>query len=403
MTAVKTIDLRGLSSMERESLLFGTLEQVRTGERAQVAVEFDPVPLVYALRAGGEFHVGYLKEGPDEWLLELTRTAQPPEKREQLKELLRILRAGPLSEEGREEARELLLVLDSATLVQLERDLAREGIAQAEVLDRLRELHLAVLATELAAHPFPGVHPVRTLMEEHAAILANLKDLAEVAGLLAACDSFEAARGHLPRLLRGARLLLEAESHHRREEQVIFPLLERAGLREQPAVLREDHELFRRFKQRLGELAERALESQVPDFELWKCEVVDHADRLTRELASHIFKEDNLLYRSALRALSTEDWLRVKRESDAIGYCCFEAVAELGARELDLRGVPLLQRQPRIMAAWGQLPSGGVLRLTNDREPRSMYYLFQATQRGRFDWTDEQQGPEAWVVAIRKR
>jgi uncharacterized protein (DUF2249 family) len=44
-----------------------------------------------------------------------------------------------------------------------------------------------------------------------------------------------------------------------------------------------------------------------------------------------------------------------------------------------------------------------VLRLVHDREPRSLYYLFQATQRGRFDWTDEKQGPEAWVVAIRKR
>jgi DUF438 domain-containing protein len=308
-----------------------------------------------------------------------------------------------LSEEGLEEARELLRVLDSATLVQLERELAREGIAQAEVLDRLHELHLAVLAAELTAHPFPGVHPVRTLMEEHAAILANLKVLAEVAEMLAACDSFEAARGHLPRLLRGARLLLEAESHHRREEQVIFPLLQRAGLHEQPEVLREDHELFRRFKQRLGELAERALESQVPDFALWKCEVVDHAERLTRELASHILKEDNLLYRSALQAFSTEDWLRVKRESDALGYCCFEAVAQLEARELDLRCVPVLQRQARIMAAWGEVPSGGVLRLTNDREPTSVYYLFQATQRGRFEWTDEKQGPEIWVAAIRKR
>ena len=70
---------------------------------------------------------------------------------------------------------------------------------------------------------------------------------------------------------------------------------------------------------------------------------------------------------------------------------------------LDMRGVPLLQRQARIMAAWRELPSGGVLRLANDREPKPLHYLFQATQRGRFEWTTEKAGPEAWVVAIRKR
>jgi len=46
-----------------------------------VSLEFNPLPLAYALKAGGEFRVDYLKEGPEEWLLELTRTAQPAEKR----------------------------------------------------------------------------------------------------------------------------------------------------------------------------------------------------------------------------------------------------------------------------------------------------------------------------------
>lgn len=400
MTAAKTIDLRGLSSVEREDRLFGELERVRTGERAQVALEFNPLPLVYTLKAGGEFHVGYLKAGPEEWLLELTREAQPPEKREQLKELLRVLEEEPLSDEGKQEARELLRVVDPATLVQLERDLSREGVTQAEVRDRLRKLHLEVLGGELAGHPFPGTHPVRTLLEEHAAILANVEALTEVAALLAEANSFEGARAYLPRLLRAARLLLEAESHHRREEEVIFPRLERVGILEQPAVLREDHALFRRRKQRLSDLAERALQAKVTDFGIWRCEVVDYAEKLARELSSHIFKEDSMLYRTALRCFSSEDWLAVKRESDPIGYCSFPPEEAL---EMDMRGVPLLQRQARILSAWRRLPSGGVLRLVNDREPKPLYYLFQATQRGRFDWTDEKQGPEAWVVAIRKR
>jgi uncharacterized protein (DUF2249 family) len=68
-----------------------------------------------------------------------------------------------------------------------------------------------------------------------------------------------------------------------------------------------------------------------------------------------------------------------------------------------MRAVPLLQRQARIMSAWGSLPEGGLLRLSNDRVPRPLYYLFQATQRGRFQWSYEKEGPEEWVALIRKR
>ncbi|OHD74208.1 MAG: hypothetical protein A2V99_11220 [Spirochaetes bacterium RBG_16_67_19] len=71
--------------------------------------------------------------------------------------------------------------------------------------------------------------------------------------------------------------------------------------------------------------------------------------------------------------------------------------------ELDMRAVPLLQRQARIMSAWRDLPAGAELRLINDREPKPLYYLFQATQRGRFEWRYEKEGPEEWIAVLRKR
>jgi len=416
MTTVKLIDLRGLDSEERERRLFGALDQVRTGGSLQVSMEFNPLPLAYALKAGGEFRVVYLKEGPGEWILELTRTAQPAEKREQLKELLRQARRGPLSPQGGEQARGLLGVLDVATLQLLERDLAREGMSQAEIRDLLSRLHLQVLGDSLASavepdsgRPGPGAsaagpHPIRTLMEEHQAMLAGLRILEQASRKLEAASSLQAVRGELERLSQAAGLLEEAESHHRREEQVIFPRLERLGIVEPPALMRQDHERLRRRKARLAAMVEQAAgPNGLLDFPLWRCEIVDHAQFLVRELASHILKEDNVLYRTALRSFSAEDWEKVRSESEAIGYCRFPA--EGGSPpvvELDLRSVPLLQRQARILAVWRDLPSGASLRLTNDREPRPLYYLFQATQRGRFQWRYEQEGPAEWVAVLRK-
>jgi uncharacterized protein (DUF2249 family)/hemerythrin-like domain-containing protein len=404
MTAAKTIDLRGLTSEERERLLFGSLDKVRTGQSLQMSLEYNPLLLVYSLKAGGEFHADYLKEGPEEWVLELTRIAQPAEKREQLKELLRQARQGPLSEQGKELARDLLGVLDVATLGLLERDLAREGMSQAEIRNHLRGLHLEVLGDSLASRHLEvsGAHPVLTLMEEHQAILAALDSLDELVRRLKVAPSLEAVRGQLDRLRQVVGLLEEAESHHLREEEVIFPRLEHLGILEPSALMREDHLRFRRRKQRLAALAERGVESSEMEFGMWRCEVVDHGEYLVRELASHILKEDNILYRAALQAFSGEDWEQVRRESDAIGYCHLnpEARPEPPTVELDMRSVPLLQRQAQIMAAWKGLPAR--LRLTNDREPRPLFYLFQATQRGRFGWSYEKAGPEEWIALILK-
>ena len=405
MTGVKSIELKGLASEERERLLFGALDEVRTGQSVQVSLEFNPLPLVYSLKAGGEFRVEYLQEGPETWLLELTRTAQPAEKREQLKELLRQARQGSLSEQGKEQARDLLRVLDVATLALVERELAREGLSQPEIREQLRKLNLEALGNSLASLPLraAGSHPVRTLLEEHQAILAALNSLEELCRRLEAAPSWQAARGELDRLRQTAALLEEAESHHRREEEVIFPRLERLGILEPPALMREDHQRFHRRKQRLAALAEQAAEPDGLDFGLWRCELVDHGQQLVRELASHILKEDNVLYRAALQAFSAEDWEQVRQESDTIGYCQFAPEAGPPTVALDMRAVPLLQRQARIMSAWRDLPAGAELRLINDREPKPLYYLFQATQRGRFQWRYEKEGPEEWIAVLRKR
>jgi uncharacterized protein (DUF2249 family)/hemerythrin-like domain-containing protein len=405
MTTAKQIDLKGLASEERERRLFGALEELRTGGSLQVRLDFNPLPLAYTLRAGGEFRAEYLKEGPEEWILELTRVAQPAEKREQLKELLRQARRGTLSPEGKEQARGLLGVLDVPTLALLERELAREGVSQAEIRGLLAGLHLQVLGDSLASlgPEAAAAHPLARLMEEHRSILAALDSLEQLSRRLETAPSLESVGDQLERLRRAARLLEQTESHHRREEEVIFPRLERLGVVEPPALMRQDHERFRRREQRLAALAEQAEPAAGGlDFGLWRCETVDHAQRLVRELASHILKEDNVLYRTALKAFSAGDWEEVRSQCEAIGYCRFDPEPPAPAVELNMRAVPLLQRQARILSAWRELPTGGLLRLIHDREPRPLYYLFQATQRGRFEWSYEKEGPEEWIAVLRK-
>ena len=59
------------------------------------------------------------------------------------------------------------------------------------------------------------------------------------------------------------------------------------------------------------------------DFKTYKRKIVELGSYLAKELDSHIFKEDNILYQIALQTLTPEEWAEVKAGCDKIGDCCF--------------------------------------------------------------------------------
>lgn len=110
-----------------------------------------------------------------------------------------------------------------------------------------------------------------------------------------------------------AENLLEAERHHKREEEVIFPRLEAKGITGPQRIMVQDHDRYWPLKQELKRLAENVDRNQE--------RIKQVGDKLVQGLRDHIFKENNLLYPTALKHL--EDWDEIKQESEEIGYCCF--------------------------------------------------------------------------------
>jgi uncharacterized protein len=59
-------------------------------------------------------------------------------------------------------------------------------------------------------------------------------------------------------------------------------------------------------------------------FNEFKKELDEVAKYIVLSLREHIFKENNILYPTALEAIDEkESWKRTKKECDKIGYCCF--------------------------------------------------------------------------------
>lgn len=71
-------------------------------------------------------------------------------------------------------------------------------------------------------------------------------------------------------------------------------------------------------------------------------------------------------------------------------------------KTLDVRSLPPRERHPLIFGEWQSLPVGRTLRLVNDHDPKPLYYEFSAEHRGEFAWNYIEQGPEKWMVDIKK-
>ena len=323
MTTTRTIDVRGLDHAQKQEIIFPAVDGLKQTEALRIVFDFNPLPLVHMFKARNEFDLSFEKEGPKEWMLRIARIAPADDKKEQFKQLLSKLRAGNVSAETKAEAKKLLQAVDAKTLGLLEQELIREGVSHYEIRKSLCDVHLEVLRDSLVKQRIEvkSPHPVHTFMEEHKLILAALSNLGAFVKRLANYHSFSEMGSDIETLKEASHLFVEAEMHHDREEQCLFPMLVKHDITEPPEIMKADHVEFRARKKELYQLAYNHDDF---DFDSFKKKITELGDYLTRELDSHIFKEDNILYQIALQVLTQEEWAEVKKQADKIGYCCFK-------------------------------------------------------------------------------
>ena len=173
----------------------------------------------------------------------------------------------------------------------------------------------------------PG-HVIHTMICEHEKILGLLEEIAQASREISRLERFPSDREVLEQLRSATSHLIGAEPHHKREEDVLFPELERRGVYGPPMMMREEHKELRSMKAHLGDLAGSVSEKNFQEF---KGQVEPVSRRLVTFLQDHIDKENHVLYPMAVQVISArEDWARMRLECDRIGYCCF--TPKTGAR-----------------------------------------------------------------------
>jgi DUF438 domain-containing protein len=229
------------------------------------------------------------------------------ERKQALKELIRRAHAGEDVEALKREFAGSLGDLTPVEIAQLEQELIREGISREEIAS-LCDVHLAVFRESLEeVEPLaPPGHPIHILMEEHRRLLEASEELREAAREYADTGSEEALSRVKQRL---DELVEKGGAHYLREENVLFPALERHGIEEPPAVLWMDHDHIRSLEKELRRLVDSGEASRLVQF----------SRALSDAMMAHFQREAKILYPAALEVIGESEWRSLREAFDEIG------------------------------------------------------------------------------------
>lgn len=241
---------------------------------------------------------------------------------EQLANLLEQLNQGTITDELRQEALQMVSNIDPVELSLAEQKLIQDGM-QPENLRNLCEVHMEVLSGELdkVKNNISEGHVIDTLVNEHEKLKEFLTNLEDINIAIQRLKSKEGNEDVFKRLVETATLILDAENHHLREENVLFPELEKRGITGPTRIMRMEHDELRLRKRTLKEAARNV---NTMDFNAFKSIVDEAAKYIIFNLRDHIYKENHILYPTALeRIQGSKIWNDMKERCDQVGYCSF--------------------------------------------------------------------------------
>jgi PAS domain S-box-containing protein len=242
-------------------------------------------------------------------------------KKKMLKEIISQLHAGIPPQEVKERFKQVLEGVSSEEIARIEQELVKEGMPREE-LQRLCDVHMAVFSEQLGKQELkvPQDHPINILLEEHKILLQLLEKLSTTADIVAqACDLVYVG-DDIVQMMKIVEELSDAEKHYLREENVLFPVLEKHGITEPPAIMWLEHDKIREKKKQIYSMVQKY---DARDFQEFKRNLIENTRTLSSMLSSHISKENTVLYPTALKIISKKEWNDIRRDFDEIGYCCF--------------------------------------------------------------------------------
>ena len=250
-------------------------------------------------------------------------------KKTRLKEIIKALNSGVPPAEMKERFKEVLKDIGPLEISQLEEAIIKEGMPQEE-FRKLCDVHMAIFRESLeeTTDEVPPGHPIHILLKEHELVKGFVE---QIPHLLPGFEQAKDFRGLENELLKAEELLghlKEYEKHKVREENSLFPYLEKHGVTQPPAMMWAEHDEQR---EQIKAASKAMGNKEALGFEGLKREFLPYLNKLAELIPSHFYKEENILFPAALKLIGDTEWQEIKASMDELGYCYFtpeEAIGE---------------------------------------------------------------------------
>ena len=236
-------------------------------------------------------------------------------RQEKLKSLIRELHRGKSVDDVKSDFAELVRGVSAAEISAMEQALIAEGMPESEI-KRLCDVHVEVFRESLDEQVKEAVapgHPVHTFRAENAAAAKVLEALGEAVEAVKA----NPAPAHLKRARERLAELLGYDRHYERKENILFPYLERHGFSGPSAVMWAIHDDVRAGWKAL----DKALaEGPSDDASIFAARIDALFEPMGRAMREMFYKEENILFPTALEMLNEAEWLQIRGQEAEIGH-----------------------------------------------------------------------------------
>lgn len=258
------------------------------------------------------------------------RSNEKETKKQMIKDLIQQLHAGVSPDEVKEKFKAVLKDIGPTEIAYVEEELVNEGLPRQE-LQKLCEVHLAVFreSLEKPKSEAPPGHPIHILLKEHELVKGFVEGISALLPKLELARDLESIESELSQIGELLSHLKEYDRHKVREENTLFPYLEKHGVTQPPAIMWTEHDEQR------GEIKEASKtmeDKETLGFEELKGKLLSHLKNLTGLIPDHFYKEENILFPMALELIGDVEWHEIKASMDDLGYCYFTPEEAIGER-----------------------------------------------------------------------
>ncbi|MEM2902868.1 MAG: DUF438 domain-containing protein [Candidatus Bathyarchaeia archaeon] len=270
-------------------------------------------------------------------------------KREVMKDIVLKLHQGLSAKEAKERFEREVGSISSLEIAELEQSLIDEGLSPEEVR-RFCNVHALLFQSTLeksVSKEESSAHPIYLFKLENREVEKVVGALRQLAQNIGRYDPAQ-VKEKIGELLRK---LKEVNVHYTRKEQLLFPFLEKYGFYGPSKVMwGKDDEIRELMKKGLEGLDRVEEEVELEEY------VKSILTPLLDEVEGMIFKEEKILFPTALEKLRVEDWVEILKESDDVGYAFIEKPKETTLLIEELKRA--VTEEPAVKGELIQFPTG---------------------------------------------